>query len=98
VFTTITNGNYGSLCVDVTGKLMISSASSSNLEALLNSADSALNGTIQFYFGYIVGDAGYLVYDQDGVGISNVIRLQGITALGLEDFTIGLTGILGGGG
>jgi hypothetical protein len=50
----------------------------SNLNDFLAAADSALNSTVDYYFG-VVGTNGYLAYDADGIGISQVIEFQNMT-------------------
>ncbi len=55
-----------------------------DLTALLAAADTALNGTVQYYFG-VVGTNGYLVQDVDGIGYTNVIQLTGVTDMAFGD-------------
>ena len=55
-----------------------------DLTALLAAADTALNGTVQYYFG-VVGTNGYLVQDVDGTGYTNVIQLTGVTDMAFGD-------------
>jgi len=57
-----------------------------SLSALLTAADSALNGTIKYYFG-VVGSNGYLVFDDDGTGYTSVIQLTGVTDMAHGDIT-----------
>lgn len=49
-----------------------------SLTQLLDAADTALDGTIKYYFGSFYGDS-YLVTDQDGIGYTDVIKLAGVT-------------------
>ncbi len=58
-----------------------------SLSALLTAADTALNGTIDYYFG-VVGADGYLVTDSDGIGYTDVIKFTGATGLLPADITI----------
>jgi hypothetical protein len=58
-----------------------------SLSALLTAADTALNGTIDYYFG-VVGTDGYLVTDSDGIGYTDVIKFTGATGLLPTDITI----------
>ncbi len=55
-----------------------------SLTDLLTAANTALNGTIQYYFG-VVGDNGYLVQDTDGIGYTSVIQLVGVTDIAFGD-------------
>ena len=55
-----------------------------DLTALLAAADTALNGTIQYYFG-VVGTDGYLVQDVDGIGYTSVIKLTGLVDMAAAD-------------
>lgn len=55
-----------------------------DLSALLTAADTALNGTVKYYFG-VVGTNGYLVFDDDGIGYTNVIQLTGVTDMAFGD-------------
>lgn len=55
-----------------------------DLAALLAAADTALNGTVQYYFG-VVGTNGYLVQDVDGIGYTSVIQLTGVTDMAAAD-------------
>ncbi|MES2999414.1 MAG: hypothetical protein V4787_01875 [Pseudomonadota bacterium] len=56
------------------------STDAGTLSALLALADTALNGTVQYYFG-VVGSDGYLVHSTDGTNADAVIKLTGVTAL-----------------
>lgn len=55
-----------------------------DLTALLAAADTALNGTVKYYFG-VVGTNGYLVFDDDGIGYTSVIQLTGVTDMAFGD-------------
>jgi hypothetical protein len=55
-----------------------------SLTALVTAADTALNGTIQYYFG-VVGTDGYLVYDADGTGQTVLLKLTGVTDMAYTD-------------
>ena len=55
-----------------------------NVGAFITAADSALNGTINYYFGVVGGD-GYLAYDGDGAGITSIIQLVGVTDIAPPD-------------
>jgi hypothetical protein len=44
----------------------------------LTAADAALDGSTKYYFG-VVGEDGYLAYDDDGDGITQVIEFAGLT-------------------
>lgn len=53
---------------------------------LLSNADTALNGTVKYYVGLSSDDSSaYLVYDNDGTGVTDVIKLTGVTDLGAID-------------
>ncbi|MGA3800660.1 DUF5801 repeats-in-toxin domain-containing protein [Pseudomonas fluorescens] len=54
------------------------------LAGFISAADGALNGTTNYYFGVIGGD-GYLAQDGDGVGITNIIQLVGVTNMASTD-------------
>ena len=51
---------------------------------LLSAADTALDGTVDFYFGVFNGN-GYLFADEDGVDISTIIELTGVTDMADTD-------------
>lgn len=51
---------------------------SSTLTALLSAADTALNGTVDYYVGQVGSDS-YLVTDANGTGYTNVIKLTGVS-------------------
>lgn len=55
-----------------------------DIATLLTAADTALNGTVDFYFG-VVGSDGYLVQDDNGTGHTNFIQLTGVTAFAPGD-------------
>ena len=73
------------------------STNHSSLQVLLTAADAALNGTVKLYFA-LIGADGYLVFDDDGIGISNIVKLNGVTTISDSDFFTGVTGVIGGGG
>ncbi len=50
------------------------------VDAFLSAADTALDGTVDYYFG-VVGSNGYLAMDEDGSGITQVIEFLGMTDL-----------------
>jgi hypothetical protein len=54
------------------------------VDDLLVAADTALNGTVDFYFG-VVGTTGYLVQDDDGTGHTNLIKLSGVLDMAAAD-------------
>lgn len=58
-----------------------------DLTTLLTAADTALNGTIDFYFG-VVGLDGYLVTDSDGTGHTDIIKLTAVANIAAEDIMI----------
>jgi hypothetical protein len=70
-----------------TGNFVKVSVAAASLSALLTAADTALNGTIDYYFG-VVGADGYLVTDSDGIGYTDVIKFTGATGLLPADITI----------
>ena len=70
-----------------TGNFVKVSVAAASLSALLTAADTALNGTIDYYFG-VVGADGYLVTDSDGIGYTDVIKFTGVTGLLPADITI----------
>ncbi|WP_176593614.1 hypothetical protein [Sphingobium sp. EM0848] len=49
-----------------------------NLAAFIAAADTKLNGSVDFYFDSFGGN-GYLAYDNNGVGITALIQLVGVT-------------------
>lgn len=49
-----------------------------NLNQFLNAADAELDGTTDYYFG-VVGNDGYLAYDQDGDGLTMLIQFDDLT-------------------
>ena len=55
-----------------------------DFSALMDAADLALNGHVDFYFG-VVGSNGYLFHDVDGIGHTNVIQLPGVTDMAYSD-------------
>jgi T1SS-143 domain-containing protein len=55
-----------------------------NLAGFISAADTALNGTTDYYFGVVGGD-GYLAFDSDGSGITNIIQLVGVTNIAPTD-------------
>jgi T1SS-143 domain-containing protein len=73
-FTTAGSGaNYSGVLTSV-----------ANLETFISDANAALNGTTSYYFG-VVGGNGYLAQDGDGVGITNIIQLVGVTNMASTD-------------
>ena len=54
------------------------------LSAFVTAADTALDGTVQYYFG-VVGSDGYLATDADGDGITNIVKLAGVTDMAFSD-------------
>ena len=59
-------------------------APAANVAAFITAADTALNGTTNYYFGVVGGD-GYLAYDGDGTGITGIIKLVGVTDIAPTD-------------
>jgi hypothetical protein len=55
-----------------------------NVSAFVAAADTALNGTVQYYFG-VVGSDGYLATDTDGDGITSVVKFAGVTDMAFTD-------------
>jgi hypothetical protein len=55
-----------------------------SLTALIAAADTALNGTVLYYFG-VVGTDGYLVTDVNGTGVTNVIKITGVVDMAAGD-------------
>ncbi|MDO9215769.1 MAG: hypothetical protein Q7U14_00770, partial [Lacisediminimonas sp.] len=55
-----------------------------NVSAFATAADTALNGTVQYYFG-VVGSDGYLATDTDGDGITSIVKLAGVTDMAFSD-------------
>lgn len=55
-----------------------------DLATLLTAADTALDGTIKYYFG-VDGSDGYLVTDSDGTGYTDVIKLTGVMTISTAD-------------
>lgn len=55
-----------------------------DLAAFIAAADTALNGTVRYYFG-TVGADGYLATDVNGTGISTIVRLTGVTDMAFGD-------------
>lgn len=56
----------------------------SNLSAFVTAADTALTATVNYYFGVVGGD-GYLATDTDGLGITSIIKLAGVTDMAFGD-------------
>lgn len=54
------------------------------VSAFVTAADTALNGTVQYYFG-VVGSDGYLATDTDGSGITSIVKLAGVTDIAFID-------------
>jgi hypothetical protein len=67
--------NYAESLTDVT-----------TFAAFVTAANTALNGTVQYYFG-VAGGNGYLAYDVDGVGTTGIIKLTGVTDMAYQDIT-----------
>jgi hypothetical protein len=89
--TTVINGGFAT----GTDKLDFSAAGSvanytevlapaTNMAAFTAAADAALDGTTDYYFG-VVGSDGYLAQDADGAGITNIIKLVGVTDMASTD-------------
>ena len=55
-----------------------------SLAALITAADTALDGTLLYYFG-VVGTDGYLAADLDGTGVTHLIKLTGIVDMAAGD-------------
>ena len=55
-----------------------------DLAAFTSAANTALDGTTDYYFG-VVGSDGYLAQDADGAGITNIIKLVGVTDMASTD-------------
>ncbi|MCT9809547.1 DUF5801 domain-containing protein, partial [Acidovorax sp. Be4] len=55
-----------------------------SVSALVTAADTALNGTVQYYFG-VVGSDGYLATDTDGNGVTSIVKLAGVTDMAFTD-------------
>lgn len=81
-----------------TDKLLFNSAGGSSVNyvevltpaaseaAFAAAANSALTGTVKYYFG-VVGTDGYLAYDADGTGTTSIIKLTGITDMAATDIS-----------
>jgi Ca2+-binding RTX toxin-like protein len=70
-----------------------------SLTAYLTAADAALDATCKYYFGVVAGN-GYLAYDDDGTGMTYVIKLTGVTDMAYGDIIAAttndtVTGLLG---
>ncbi len=59
-----------------------------DLATFAAAASTALNATIKYYFG-VVGTDGYLAFDDDGTGVTQIIKLTGVTDLAFTDITGG---------
>jgi len=59
-----------------------------DLATFAAAASTALNGTIKYYFG-VVGSDGYLAFDDDGTGVTQIVKLTGVTDLAYTDITGG---------
>jgi len=57
-------------------------AAATTLSALLTAANTALDGTVDYYVGQVGSDS-YLVTDADGNGYTNVIKLTGVALDGI---------------
>ena len=67
-------------------------ATESSLANFLATADTQLDGTTDYYFG-VVGNNGYLAYDQDGSGVTLLIEFLDLTTFDHSRIT-GATGTL----
>jgi hypothetical protein len=73
------NGDLLDFAVDATATNFASGANPfADLNAFLTQANTQLDGTIDYYFGVVGGD-GYLAYDADGIGMTALIQLTGVT-------------------
>ncbi|RJG09114.1 hypothetical protein D3879_25260 [Pseudomonas cavernicola] len=59
-------------------------APATNLAAFTAAAVTALDGPTNYYFGRVGGD-GYLAFDGDDAGITNIIQLVGVTDMAFTD-------------
>ncbi len=73
VFVAGTGGNYAE-----------QTAAAADMDALKVAADTALNATVEYYFG-VVGTDGYLFMDDDGTGHTHMIKLTGVTDMAFGD-------------
>lgn len=55
-----------------------------DVSAFITAADTALNGTVRYYFG-VAGSDGYLATDTDGNGITSIVKLAGVTDMAFSD-------------
>lgn len=69
--------------VQATDRNFVKNGVSSSLSNLLAAADLDLNGTVQIFAGQVGNDT-FVVTDQDGKGITQVIRLTGVQLADLE--------------
>ena len=67
----------GSFGAGTASNFVSAGAISNTLGELLTSADSALNGTVDYYVGQVGSDS-YLISDSDGLGYSDVIKFNNI--------------------
>jgi len=60
-------------------------ATVADLATLLTAANTALDGTVDYYLGQVTGGNAYLVTDSDGTGYTEVIELVGVTLGTFQD-------------
>jgi len=81
--TDLANTGTGTVAVSVTtqgatGNYLEVLSAAASVDAFLTAAGTALDGTVDYYFG-VVGSDGYLATDLDGTNVTNVIKLAGVT-------------------
>ena len=55
-----------------------------DLSVFVAVADTVLDGTVDYYFG-VVGGNGFLATDADGLGITSIVQLSGVTDMAAAD-------------
>ena len=78
----------GSFGAGTATNTFISSSSFASFNDLISAADTALNGTVKYYFGSVATDS-YLLADGNGVGITDVIKLTNNAVNSFSDPTKG---------
>ncbi|WP_322993510.1 calcium-binding protein [Limnohabitans sp.] len=73
--------------IQTTASNFVKNGISASLSSLLTAADLSLDGTIQIFAGQ-VGNDSFVVTDQDGKGITQIIRLTGVQLTELESTSL----------
>jgi hypothetical protein len=83
-----TSGEDKIISGNASSENFVKSLSPVDFETLLNNANTALDGTVLYYFGVTSNNDGYLITDDaSGNGANNIIRLVGVTDIELTDIS-----------